>query len=50
MKEPKTQNTALQCNRRLKGGNLVKSDCHFFATFTIAFFCFYLQELKIKNS
>jgi len=50
MEETETQNTAFQCNTSLKGGNYGKSDCHLFATFAIAFFCFYMHFLKTKNS
>ena len=50
MKESEMQNAAVQCNTRLKGGNLKKCQWSRIATFTYAFLCIYLQKLKIKNS
>ncbi len=44
MKELETQNTALQRNTRLKGGNSEKSEWSLFATFKGAFNCLLLQE------
>ena len=49
MEEHETQNTALQCNTHLKGGNWVKRYCPLFAPFAYAVLWVYLQKYKNKK-